>query len=146
MYKTFLSFIMLGLILMNCDTKKNNKKEITPKIKKEIRKEYWDNGVLASEGIYSHGKANGPMKWFHQNGKLAGEGLMLNDKREGLWKVYESEFGKLSAEGSFKAGIKHGKWKIFYENGALWKEQFWDNNSLITNIEWDKNGEITTNK
>lgn len=46
MYKTFLSFIILGLILMNCGTKKNNKKEITSKIKKEIRKEHQDNNNL----------------------------------------------------------------------------------------------------
>ncbi|WP_299713222.1 hypothetical protein [uncultured Tenacibaculum sp.] len=146
MHKSLFSFVIFSLVLFSCDTEKNNKKEVTSDIKQEIKKEYWDNGTLAAEGFYVDGKANGLMKWFHPNGKLAGEGPMLNDKREGTWKVYESEFGKLSAEGSFKQGIKHGVWKIFHENGMLWKEQFWENNQLVTNTEWNKNGEIITTK
>jgi len=145
MYKSFPFYILLFVFSWNCQTKKV-KETNTIASKQEIKKEYWENDTLASEGIYINGKANGYMKWYHPNGKLAGEGPMVNDKREGLWKVYESEFGKLSAEGYFVKGIKHGTWKIFRENGALWKEQLWENNTLIKNTEKDNNGNPLHNK
>ncbi|WP_075342861.1 toxin-antitoxin system YwqK family antitoxin [Tenacibaculum agarivorans] len=147
MYKSFAFCILLFVFSWNCQTKKVKEKEIKAiESKHEIRKEYWENDTLASEGIYINGKANGDMKWYHPNGKLAGEGPMVDDKREGLWKVYESEFGKLSAEGYFVKGIKHGTWKIFRENGALWKEQLWEHNTLIKNTGKDNNVNHLHNK
>lgn len=131
-----LSFTFLCLLGCNTSQKGTELKPI--EISKEIKKDFWENGVLASEGIYINGKANGQMKWFHDNGFLAGEGPMKNDKRNGLWKVYNRENGKLSAEGSFKDDLKHGKWKIFHENGTLWKEQFWKFNKLITEQEFSQ--------
>ncbi|CAL2061650.1 hypothetical protein [Tenacibaculum sp. 190524A05c] len=137
-YSTILLLFSLCCILSCKQEQKAKEQKPALEIRKEIKKDFWENGELASEGIYINGKANGQMKWFHDNGFLAGEGPMKNDKRNGLWKVYNRENGKLSAEGSFKDDLKHGKWKIFHENGTLWKEQFWDFNKLITEQEFSQ--------
>ncbi len=150
MSKYICFYTFLFILFSSC--KKDKKTEINSTVqnsflqekKKEIKKKWWDNGAIASEGIYIDGKANGFMKWYHESGFLAGEGLMKNDKRDGWWKVYDIEDGKLGAEGNFKEGSKHGKWKLYHTNGAIWKDQFWENNILINNKCWNENGnEIT---
>ncbi len=131
MLRAFSILFLCSSIFFSCTTKNNSRKEPNIILNQEIKKEYWDNGNLASDGIYVNGKANGYMKWYHENGNLAGEGGMINDKRDGLWKVYESEFETLSTEGYFKDGIKHGTWTLFHQNGSIWKEQIWESNQLI---------------
>ncbi len=135
---------LISLTFFLCCKQKQNTQEIKPILEeiKEIKKDYWDNGKLASEGVYINGKANGLMKWYHNNGFIAGEGPMENGKRNGWWKVYDIEDGKLGAEGNFKAGIKHGVWKLYHKNGNTFKEQLWSTDTLVNTTEWDLNGNI----
>ena len=72
--------------------------------KEGLHKEWQSNGVLILEGYYENGIANGIMKWYHDKGFLAGVGLMKNGERHGVWKVYAIEDGKLAAEVKFKEG------------------------------------------
>ncbi|CAM1340504.1 toxin-antitoxin system YwqK family antitoxin [Tenacibaculum amylolyticum] len=121
------------ILLFNC--KRNNSEKATPKKPRttlEVKKEWWDNGTIASEGEYKNGKANGKMKWYHQNGYIAGEGPMKNDLRHGWWIVYNVEDGSISAEGNFDNDIKHGTWKLYNADGTLKETQLWEYNKLIS--------------
>ncbi|TCI85257.1 toxin-antitoxin system YwqK family antitoxin [Tenacibaculum sp. M341] len=139
--KLYFFVIITFILLLSCKTStKTEKNKSIIHSSKEIKKEWWDNGQLATEGTYANGKANGHMKWYHENEYLAGEGFMLNDKRDGVWKVYNAENGIMSAEGSFNLDMKHGKWELYYENGALRKKQNWELNTLIDENCWDENG------
>ncbi len=144
-HKVFL-ILTFALSLTSCSEKRNRKeiKQVQNEIR-EIKKDFWDNGKLASEGIYINNIANGNMKWYHENGYLAGEGEMVNDKRNGLWKVYNKENGKLSAEGNFTDDNKNGDWKLYNDKGTLCKIQFWKNNKLIKEEEIFKNIKLDQN-
>ena len=49
-----------------------------------------ENGTIASEGGYCHGKEVGLWRDFHANGQLASEGHYLDGKEVGLWRYWNS--------------------------------------------------------
>ncbi len=58
---------------------------------------YYQDGQLASEGLYEHGLETGIWHDFHENGRLAAEGEYKNGRRCGVWKFYD-EAGRLESE------------------------------------------------
>lgn len=95
--------VMLGLVLFSC---------------KDIRKEYYENGVLASEIEYKEELRNGKSIVYYPNGNIKQEGYYVDDKEHGLFKDYY-ETGRLATEAYFKNGKQDGELKGYHENGLL---------------------------
>jgi antitoxin component YwqK of YwqJK toxin-antitoxin module len=75
-----------------------------------IAGEVYDGNIKVGEGIIdAEGNYQGPWKLFFPTGELRAEGSYVDGKREGDWTFY------------FKAG----KWVWFYENSALWREEYY---------------------
>jgi antitoxin component YwqK of YwqJK toxin-antitoxin module len=53
---------------------------------------YHENGSVASEGLYEHGKEHGVWRDYHPNGQLAAEGEYANGTESGVW-LYWSASG-----------------------------------------------------
>lgn len=62
---------------------------------------------------------------YYQNGNLASEGMYSEGLEEGHWKDYH-ENGNLAAEGDYKNGEEVGKWYYYDENGNLEDEEDMD--------------------
>lgn len=95
--------VMLVLVLFSC---------------KDIRKEYYENGVLASEIEYKEELRNGKSIVYYPNGNIKQEGYFVDDKEHGLFKEYY-ETGRLATEAYFKNGKQDGELKGYHENGLL---------------------------
>ena len=59
--------------------------------------EYYQNGSLASEGLYNDGLEDGYWKDYHENGNIAAEGYYSEGKEIGKW-IYYDEQGKVEEE------------------------------------------------
>lgn len=95
--------VMLVLVLFSC---------------KDIRKEYYEDGVLASEIEYKEELRNGKSIVYYPNGNIKQEGYYVDDKEHGLFKDYY-ETGRLATEAYFKNGKQDGELKGYHENGLL---------------------------
>ena len=115
----------------------------TAGLKEGLHKEWEDSGILLLEGFYAKGKANGLMKWFHEKGHLAGEGNMIDDVREGPWKICDIEENGFCIDAYFKNGKRDGIWKIYHEHAKdkLWKEQTFKDDKMVSENCWDENGQ-----
>jgi antitoxin component YwqK of YwqJK toxin-antitoxin module len=51
---------------------------------------YHEDGTLASEGEYDHGKESGLWRDFHPNGQLAAEGHYDNGVEVGPWRYWDA--------------------------------------------------------
>jgi len=109
-------------------------------VKDGICREWWKNGNLWTEGVYKDDISNGWMKWYNEEGILVAEGNMINDKRDGKWRICDFELVKNCIEANFNEGKKTGIWKILHGNGNVWKEQEWDDGNMISQKCWDENG------
>jgi hypothetical protein len=126
--------IILGSLLLGCT-------------QNDIRKEYYDNGVLKSELNYFDGKLSGVQKYYYINGNIkeihniihdtthfeeyyndggvAAKGIVVNGKRIGKWNYYQKD-GKLKASGIYNlSGLKDGKWEYYANEGGS-KAITWD--------------------
>ncbi len=59
---------------------------------------YHENGLLASEGNYEHGKESGAWRDYHPNGQIAAAGAYANGVESGPWQ-YWSANGTLESSG-----------------------------------------------
>ena len=48
-------------------------------------REYYQGGLVRSEGTYEHGKENGIWRDYHENGQLAAEGVYQQGVEVGTW-------------------------------------------------------------
>lgn len=106
----------------------------------------YKNGYVVGEGVVKEdGNREGAWKEFYSEGSLKAEGVYTNDKPTGKWKYYYPG-GKLEQTGSYtKTGKKDGVWKWFFENGNLLREENYRaglRDGLMT--EYDERGTIIT--
>jgi antitoxin component YwqK of YwqJK toxin-antitoxin module len=57
---------------------------------------YHQNGNVASEGNYEHGKECGLWRQYHENGQLAAEGCYESGREAGEWRYWDAS-GKVEA-------------------------------------------------
>lgn len=114
----------------------------TADLKEGLHKEWQEDGVLLLEGFYAKGKANGLMKWYGESGHLAATGNMIDDIRDGKWKICDIEDTGFCIAAYFEDGKREGIWKINHEhaNDKLWKEQNWKDDKLVAEKCWDESG------
>lgn len=113
-------------------------------LKEGIHREWDDSGVLLVEGQYANGKANGLMKWFHEHGQLAGEGNMVDDIREGPWKICDIQENGFCIDAFFTNGKRDGVWKIYHDQTRtkIWKEQTFKDDEVIAEKCWNDEGKV----
>lgn len=51
---------------------------------------YHENGSLASEGTYEHGKESGAWRDYHPNGQLAAAGAYASGVESGAWQYWSA--------------------------------------------------------
>lgn len=67
----------------------------------ELRKELWDNGIVAFEGIFYKGDAYGFSVWRFRNGDLNQIGTLFNNERISIWKEWGKD-GQLVSEHNYE--------------------------------------------
>lgn len=106
----------------------------------------YNKGKLIGEGIVDdEGVKDGPWKEFYAEGQLRAEGMYSLGKRIGRWRFYH-ENGSVEQEGVYNnQGNPEGPWKWYYDNGTVLREESYRNglsDGLYT--EYDENGKVTT--
>jgi len=66
-------------------------------IRDGLFREYYQNGIIASEGNYKNGLEDGLWTDYHEDGKIAAKGNYLNGNEVGQWYFYD-ENGELEDE------------------------------------------------
>lgn len=110
--------------------------------KEGLHKEWNQDGTLHTEERYREGKANGWTKWYDGKGRLLAEGNMVNGLRIGPWKICDLEEDGFCIEAYFEEGKREGTWKIYHKEALdkLWKEQTYKNDRLVAEQCWDVAG------
>jgi uncharacterized protein len=82
-------------------------------------KEYYEDGTLRSEGMYSLGNRIGRWRFYHPNNSIEQEGNYNNQgNTEGPWKWYFDD-GKVLREESFRNGLPEGLYTEYNEDGKV---------------------------
>ena len=95
-----------------------------------LRKTYYLNGKLYSEGEIKNQKEEGFWTYWHENGTKAREGNFKKGKREGTHKYWYAS-GILRGEGNFKNDQYDGKWLMYKEDSSEVVEQIYKNGELV---------------
>jgi uncharacterized protein len=104
-----------------------NAKEL---VKLDIKKTFYDDGKVKSQGSSKNGVLEGVMRFYdetgnissskiYKNGDVIGEGI-YDEKglQQGPWKEYY-QTGEIKSEGVYENGRKIGLWKFFHQNGKM---------------------------
>ncbi len=105
------------------------------------------NGRLIYEGEFKDGVPVGEWKRYHPGGQLkalitykgdtaqtqlydiwqkkVAEGNYVNEKKEGVWKIYKQN--RVVADDEYKLGLKDGISHRYYETGEKMEEKHWQN-------------------
>ena len=111
---------------------------------RDIRKEYYPNGVLKQEIPYTNNKPNGVARWYFQTDKQMMECINVNGSLEGKMTRWHVD-GTLESEDTYKNNLRNGKSIIHYDNGTIYMEDDYVNDKLNgTHIERHPNGQIKT--
>ncbi len=65
------------------------------------RLDYYDNGVLQSEGRVRQGEPHGEWKWYRKDGSLMRTGEFISGRQVGRWRTFDRD-GNLVKETTFK--------------------------------------------
>lgn len=92
---------------------------------------FFEKGNITGEGIVDEkGLRQGFWKEYYDNGKLRSEGIYTNNVKTGDWKFY-TENAIIKQVGKFnKNGFQTGEWKWYYENGKIQKTENFENGVL----------------
>ncbi len=96
---------------------------------------------LTQETMFKAGKKDGIEKIYYNNDQLKSEAIFKNGEKDGIEKLYYIN-GNLQQEVLFKNGIPDGIAKVYYKDGILKSEIEYKNGELITEKEFDENGQL----
>jgi len=100
----------------------------------------YDNGQLRDEISWKDGKYDGTVKRRYENGQLGFEGTFKAGHPVGLCRGWYDN-GQLKFVTEEKAGKRYNK--RWYNTGKLQKEYINKNHVLISQKEWDEEGNLT---
>jgi hypothetical protein len=55
------------------------------------RRDYYDNGVLKSEGSMRQGEPHGAWKWYRRDGSLMRTGEFVSGSQVGRWRTFDDQ-------------------------------------------------------
>lgn len=85
---------------------------------KTYSKNYYQSGVLKSEGWIENGNKNGYWKYYYANGQISEQGQYSQGKKVAFWICY-NESGKLKQQGKYIAGEKYNWWSFYDSQGKI---------------------------
>ena len=74
-------------------------------------------GRLYRETLWQESQQSGPTREWHK-GVLRHEGMYLNDRKDGVWKMYAGTPSQVTSIQSWKRGLPHGFWEIYDAKGV----------------------------
>jgi Uncharacterized protein conserved in bacteria len=86
---------------------------------KEVRKTFYPNGKVETEGEYLDGKLDGYYREYYPTGVLWKEWTFKNGTEEGRSNWF-FENGTLSRTWNYENGNREGEGLTYYETGELW--------------------------
>ena len=89
-----------------------------PKENASYEKEYYQPGIIKSEGWVRNGLKDGYWKFYHPNGKLSEKGHFKKGQRQDYWYFY-TENGVPEQEGHYKNGEMTDWWLFFDSKGRV---------------------------
>lgn len=105
----------------------------------EIRRDFYDDGQLKTEGRYRRGVPDGLRKEYNPDGtmriaydmdmgRIGGAGILDEQgNKKGLWRTFYPE-GGLMTEGEYLNGIRNGEWIFYFPNGNIEQRGFYNQN------------------
>ena len=100
----------------------------------EVKKTFYPNGVLKTQGDYIAGKLNGQYLEYYPDGRLWKVWNFVNGKENGKSDWY-FENGLLSIEWNYRNGLKEDTSKWYYETGELWSVQNYYRKNINFNFQ-----------
>jgi len=113
----------------------------------DIKREYYSDGTLASEGTMMGGKKQGNFRLYDKDGREVDGELYDKDKlmargridslgrREGEW-IFYYDTGEKRSEGRYERGMKQGPWKFYYKNGKPEQEGNYKDDLAYGSWKW----------
>jgi len=96
----------------------------------DIRKEYYEDGIIKIIGSYKDGSKQGVFREYDKKGEIinsytydnntrTGEGIVDKEgKKQGNWKLFYTS-GELRSTGQYINGLKEGEWIFYFVNGQI---------------------------
>ena len=110
--------------------------------KKNIEKEYYDNGALKYKIQKLNNTIDGYAKYWDIEGNLINVVNYSNGVLHGSWEEYYSN-GKIKYTLNYQYGLKDGYERWYYNNGFKKSETLYKDNEIIIDIiRWDNNGNL----
>jgi hypothetical protein len=81
----------------------------------------------------------GSAKYMHDNGQVDGLLQFKDGKKDGLWTGWHPN-GQKAFEENYKDGKRDGLWTGWYFNGQKRREINWKDEKMISEKEWDEDG------
>lgn len=85
---------------------------------KRYERNYYDNGMLESEGWMRFTTKTDYWKFYYPNGKLSEQGFFEYDKREKYWFFYDKNRIR-TEEGHYKNNARIGWWLYYDKKGRI---------------------------
>ena len=110
--------------------------------KKNIEKEYYDNGALKYKIQKLNNTIDGYAKYWDIEGNLINVVNYSNGVLHGSWEEFYSN-GKIKYTLNYQYGLKDGYERWYYNNGFKKSETLYKDNEIIIDIiRWDNNGNL----
>ena len=108
----------------------------------DVERSYFPNGNIEYEAIFINDKLDGLSRVWFKDGTLLSESEYSNDQPHGIWRSYHPN-GYVKYIAYFEYGKKNGFEKWFYENGQVKSEQQFNHGEPKTEIiRWKPNGTL----
>lgn len=133
----------------------------TPHKKVYDVKDYYKNGKLHMEGIFSSLEPevkNGFFTEYYESGFKKSDGEYYNDKKRGIFHIYKDTLGYLWETATYKNDKLNGPFSVYAKNGLQYKGSF-ENGKLVKydfgnaanlfssqNINDTKNNQVSENR
>lgn len=108
-------------------------------------KTYYENENLFTDGYVKDGNLDGISKRYYETGEVEYEWTFKNGILDGIAKEFHKN-GALRATINYVDDKREGAQKVYYENGTLKKEYFYQNDAVISEKTYDKEGNLITSE
>lgn len=97
-------------------------------------REWYDNGVLMTDGTYKCDKKDEVWTVRYENGNIMETGLYMNNIKRNEWKYYY-ETGLLKEVGRYETGKKNGFWKEYSEDNVEIIKEYKKGKLVVSNTK-----------
>lgn len=103
---------------------------------------WFENGKRKMQGSYRRGKQHGRWTMWHENGAPSTDILFEDGVKHGIW-TWWYESGNKAGQGEFLREKPHGRWTRCADDGYITKVEIYDNDVLVSTIDYDRGRRVT---